>query len=112
MTQEESKQAHALIDFFQKEHQRLRGSKSVVNRNKVQYLLVNVLKDLSPKEVKQLITFYIKTDTEPSLLFFCYEYDTVLEEQKKENVDIEERKALMRETRRGVEEYRKRYGNA
>jgi len=112
VTQEENKKVQALMNFYIKEHQRLKGSKPVVNRNKLQYLLVNILKDLSVNEIKELMTFYIKTDKDPSLLYFCYEYDTVIEERKKVSVDLDARKALMRETQQRVKEYRERYGNA
>jgi hypothetical protein len=111
MTQEQSKQAHAIISYYQTKYKEKFNRKPVVNRNKLQYLILNALRDLSMKELKELIDFYIRTDRSPSLLHFCYEYDEVLDKMNEEVKDLEKRKALLQQTQKNVMEFRRQYGN-
>lgn len=103
-------QAHTLITYFQKEYLIKFNKKAIVNRNKLQNLVVNMLKDLTLPEAKQVVDFYIRTDRSPTMLYLCYEYDEVLQEMKSHEKDLEQRKALMRQTQNNVEEFRRRYG--
>jgi len=112
MTQEQSKQIHTIISYFQARYKEKFNRRPIVNRNKLQWTVGNILQDLSMKEIKTLIDFYIRTDKNPSLMEFCYEYDEILDRMNLESVDLENRKALMRKTEESVIEFRKRYGNA
>ena len=112
MTPEQSRQAHAIISYYQTQYKNKFGKTTVVNRNKVQYLIANILRDLTTKDIKSLIDFYISTDRNPSLLYFCYEYDEVAEKKTEHASDLEARKALLLKTQDNVMEFRRRYGNA
>jgi hypothetical protein len=103
-------QAHALVTYFQKAYQAKFNTRAIVNRNKLQNLLVNMLRDITVTEARAVIDFYIKTDRNPTLLFLCYEYDEVLQQMQAHQKDLERRQALMRETQKNVEEFRRRYG--
>lgn len=111
MTSEQNRQAHTVISYYQKIYSDKFGKRPVVNRNKLQYLIANVLKDLSLKEIKALLDFYVKTTISPSLLYFCYEYDEIMQKRDQESEDLEMRKQLMIKTQQNVEEFRRRYGD-
>lgn len=102
--------AHTVISYYQTKYKEKYDKPTVVNRNKTQYLVVNMLKDLTIKEAKDLIDFYLKTDKSPSLITLCYEYDDVLEKKASEAKDLENRINLLSETQKAVEEFRRRYG--
>ena len=102
--------AHTIITYYQNKYKEKYGQSTVVNRNKVQYLIVNMLKDLTIKEAKELIDFYLETDKHPSLATLCYEYDEVLVKKRLEAKDLEARLNLLSETQKTVEEFRRRYG--
>lgn len=102
--------AHSLISCYQTQYKNKYGSPTVVNRNKLQHLVANILKDLSVDETKQLIDFYLETDVNPNLAVFCYEYDEILERKLAEARDLAKRKSLLAETQKTVEEFRRRYG--
>jgi hypothetical protein len=104
--------AHAIISYFQKVFKQKFDTTPVVNRNKVVNLIINILKDLSVKEVKELIDFYVKTDKNPRLIYFCYEYDEVQIAMESEHKDLDKRKALIKQTQKNVEEFRRRYGQS
>lgn len=110
MTQEQSKQAHAIITYYQTKYKAKFGRRAIVNRNTLQWSVANILKDLTVKEIKNLIDFYISTDKNPSLKTFCYDYDEIYQRMDLEAKDLEERKALLKKTQKDVEEFRRRYG--
>lgn len=110
MTQDLKQSAHAIITYYQGQYKKIYNLPPVVNRNKLQNLIINILKDLSVRDIKKLIDFYLKTDKHPSLTYFCYEYDEILDKMKLEEADLDHRKALLRKTERNVEEFRRRYG--
>jgi hypothetical protein len=110
MTQEQSRQVHAIISYYQSKYNVKFGQRPVVNRNTLQWAVANMLKDLSMKELKEIIDFYIETDKQPSLKTLCYEYDEVIERMRLESKDLERRKALLERTQKSVEEFRRRYG--
>jgi hypothetical protein len=111
MTQDEAKQAHTIISYYQTKYKAKFGERPVVNRNKLQWQVSNMLKDLNVTMIKRLIDFYIKTEKQPSLQRFTYEYDEIYETMNKEAQDLETRKAIMRETQKSVEEYRRQFGD-
>jgi len=110
MTQDPKQSAHAIITYYQTQYKKIYNSTAVVNRNKLQNLIVNILKDLSVQDIKKLIDFYLSTDKHPSLTYFCYEYDEILDRMKLEEADLDHRKALLKQTQKNVEEFRRRYG--
>lgn len=110
MTQEQSKRAHAIISYYQTKYMAKFGRKAIVNRNTLHWSIVNILKDLSSKEIMALIDFYIRTDKNPSLKTFCYDYDEIHERMNLEIKDLEKRKTLLKNTQKNVEDFRRRYG--
>lgn len=104
--------AHTIISYYKTKYKEKYDRPPIVNRNKVQYLVANVLKDLGIQQVKDLIDFYIETDRNPTLADFCYEYDDILVRMETEAKDLENRKNLLSETQKRVEEFRRRYGAA
>lgn len=110
MTLDESKTIHALITYFQAQHTKKTGRKAIVNRNKVKYLIHDMLQDLTADEIKALIRDYVARSREPNIMTMCYEYDTFLEELKKEKEDIADRQRLLKSTEQSVKEYRERFG--
>lgn len=112
MTAEQNKQAQAIITYFQEKYKEKFNKRAVVNRNKVQFLIANMLNDLTPTEIKKIIDFYVRTDKNPSLLYLCYEYDEVIEAMETQEKDLAARKALLAATEQRVKEFRERYGNA
>lgn len=112
MTQEQSKQAHLIISYFQAKYKAKFNRTAIVNRNKLQYLVANILKDLATKEIKHLLDYYISTYKDPNLVTFCYEYDEILRDMNIQAKDLEKRKALLEQTQKNVIEFRSKYGNA
>lgn len=109
MTLDEFKKASQLITYFQGLCKEKRGRAPVVNRNKVKYLLVEMLQDLSIQDIKDLMKRYVKTDLDPKIMTLCYEYDTMLEDFKRDDADLERRKQVMKNTEAAVREFRKGY---
>jgi|SRR3954468_6993705 hypothetical protein len=103
-------QAHTLISFYQTQYQKRFNRRPVLNRNKLKYLIADILRDLSVAEVQKLIAYYIKIEKDPELISLCYEYAEILEQMRKNDTDSEERANLRRDTERRVMEYRERYG--
>lgn len=101
--------SHQIISYYKTKYKEKRGIAAVVNRNKVQYWINNILKDMSSNDLKDLIDFYLSTDKNPSLSSFCYEYDEILRKKQSEEKDLESRKKLISRTQQSVEEFRRRY---
>lgn len=110
MTQEAKQTAHAIITYYQTQYKKIYNVNAIVNRNKLQNLILNILKDLGIREIRKLIDFYLSTDKNPSLTYFCYEYDELINRMNLEASDLEHRKALLKQTQKNVEEFRRRYG--
>lgn len=98
-----------LITFYINQYKDKHGEKPIVNRNKVKFLIAEILQDLSKEEVEALILFYLKVESQPNLERMCYEYDELLKQKDIEEEDILTRKALMRETHQKVIDFRERY---
>jgi hypothetical protein len=105
----EATKAHSIISYYQTQYKSMYGKSAIVNRNKAQYSVINILKDLSVSQIKQLIDFYLKTDKYPNFISFCYEYDEVLIKMNEELDDLEIRRHLLDNTKKTVDEFRKRY---
>lgn len=80
------------------------------NRVKIKYNIADILDDLSEDEILELISYFVATDKNPTLLRFVYEYDEIKEQKKLNANDVAARKALLRETQKTVQEFRKRFG--
>jgi len=103
-------QAHSLISFYQAQYEKRFGKRPVLNRNKLKYLLADILRDLGVTEVQKLIVYYVKIEKDPELISLCYEYTEVLERMQRDESDSTERANLRRDTARRVTEYMERYG--
>ena len=103
-------QAHSLISFYQVQYEKRFGKRPILNRNKLKYLIADILRDLSMSEVQKLIAYYVKIEKDPELVSLCYEYTEILERMQKDESDTTERAYLRRDTARRVMEYRERYG--
>lgn len=101
--------ASKLITVYQNLYREKFGKKQVLNRNKLQYSVANILLDLDEDQVQTLMQFYIRTDKDPSLQKFCFEYDEIDLRMRAEADDRDLRRSLMRETMRSVQEYQGRY---
>lgn len=104
------KQAELVVDHYKKEYEAKFKTKSILNRNKLKYLVIEVLKDLSVSEFNQLVTYYVKVDSDPSLTVLCYEYDSLLVDMHRDATDATARAQLRRETAERVRQFRQRYG--
>lgn len=102
---------HSIITFFNKQFEEKTGRKCLTNRNKVKYLIADILRDIDVEELKSLVKYYIETDKEPSLQKFCFEYDEIAQYKKKADDDKVQRISLLTQTRKSVLEFRERYKN-
>lgn len=98
-----------MISFFNAEFQKKTGNKCITNRNKVKYLLADILRDIGVEELKSLIKYYVDTDKAPTLQKFCFEYDEILLHKRATEDDKKERISLLATTKKSVVEFRKRY---
>lgn len=105
------KEADSIIDHFKSAYKKKFGRSPVVNRTKAKYQLLDVLKDLSVKEVLRLISFYVKHDMDPTIKDFCLTYDELQVDLEAHDRYRAERQRLLKETEKRTEEFRKRYGN-
>jgi len=103
------KNAHTLISEYQRLYAAKYGEKPVLNRNRLKHLIGDILIDLTVEQVKTLLAFYIKTDSEPSLSQFCYEYAELWRTMRENERDETQRKHLLRETEKRAKEFRERY---
>lgn len=103
------KNAHTLISEYQRLYAEKYGEKPVLNRNKLKYSLADILIDMTLVQVKELLAFYIKTETDPSLNKFCYEYAELWHAMREHERDANERKRLLHETEKRTREFRERY---
>lgn len=103
-------QAHSLISEYQRLYEKKFGNKPIMSRNKLKYLLVDILRDLTATQIKSLMAYYIDIESEPSLMTFCYDYAELFEMRERNERDAMERKRLLRETERRTKEFRERYG--
>jgi hypothetical protein len=105
-------EVHSLISHFISKYEVKYMKKPNVNRNRVKFLIANILKDHNKKYIEELIDFYVKRYLDPNLISFCYEYDEVIEHMNLERQHAVDRHQLMRNTEKRVQEFRERYGNA
>jgi hypothetical protein len=107
----EFEKIHEVINFFNRQFQAKNNRKCLTNRNKVRYLISNMLQDISLEKTKDLIRYYIETDKDPTLQKFCFEYDEIDEQKEASDCDKIRRISLLAETKKSVVEFRERYKN-
>lgn len=112
MTQNDFKYVDPLFTYYIKAYESKYKKKPIVNRNKVKFLLVEMLKDVSFKDAKRLVDYYIKLYHNPDLADLCYKYDDVLKELNKEERDFQESKDLKRHTQSTVADFRRRFNKS
>lgn len=101
--------ANSIIDYF-KEKATEHGFEIVFNRNKSKYQVAEILNDISENNVRKMVDYYYSITTEPSLTEFCFEYDQIHKDMVVDELDEINRRNLMEETRKRVQEFREQYG--
>lgn len=104
--------ANDMITHFIKAYNGRFHEKPIVNRGKMKYALAEILQDWSQTEIKDLLTYYVSTETTPDLTDFCRRYDEIIRDKRLEAQDQKIRKQLLDETRRSVLEFREKYKGA
>lgn len=78
MAKPTAQQCHAMTTYFVNEYSEVVGRSPVVNRNKARWGFEAVLMDYSAAKTKELIDFYLTSETNPTLDGFLYNYDKVV----------------------------------
>ena len=109
MAKPTAQQCHALTTYFVNEYEAAYGHKPTVNRNKARWGFESILMDFSPVEARQLIDYYIKHYAKPSLEWFLFNYDKVVDAKNDHEKEETLRAARRRETEKRLEEWRQRW---
>jgi len=100
-----------MTTHYVKKYTEVVGRSVVVNRNKARWGFEAILMDLSPVETKALIDYYLERYPNPSIEWFLYNYDKIVEErterEEQEKVAAKRREA----TAARLEEWRNRWKN-
>lgn len=104
--------ANDMITHFIKAYNSRFHEKPIVNRGKMKYALAEILQDWSQTEIKELLTYYVNTESRPDLSDFCKRYDEIIRDKRLEIADQKIRKQLLNETRQSVLKFREEYKNA
>jgi hypothetical protein len=104
--------ANDMITHFVKLYNGRFKEKPIVNRGKMKYAMAEILQDWTQAEIKDLLTYYVDTETAPDLSDFCKRYDEIIREKRIEANDRKIRKQLLNETRKSVLEFREKYKGA
>jgi len=105
-----AKEANELTTHFVKVYRLRYGVPPIINREKARWSWENMLIDLSFKEVKELIEYYLDSVSQDGHSFsgFIYNYHKILEVQRAQTEDAENRKKLMQSSKTKVEEWREK----
>lgn len=105
-----AKDAHTLISYYETIYKRQYGTKPLLNRYKARWGFDSVLMDMPMAEAKALLDYYVESGNARNrdLEWFFYNYDKLREAHEKVKDDAVKRKALMEESRRRAEEWRRR----
>jgi hypothetical protein len=102
-------QCHAMTTFYVQEYKARHGQEPVVNRHSARWGFESVLTGMPPKEVKELIVFYLDSASKtPSLDWFFYNYDKLILKKEEVEEDKRTRARLREESRIRAEEWRAR----
>lgn len=104
--------ANDMITHFVKAYNGKFKEKPIVNRGKMKYAIAEILQDWTQAEIKDLLTYYVNTESHPDLNDFCKRYDEIIREKRVEANDQKIRKQLLNETRQSVLEFREKYKGA
>lgn len=104
--------ANDMITHFIKTYTSKFKEKPIVNRGKMKYALAEILQDWSQTEIKELLVYYVNSESEPDLSDFCRRYDEIIRDKRLEAADQKVRKQLLNETRQSVLEFREKYKGA
>lgn len=105
-----AKDCHVMTTFYLTEYDEKYGRKPLVNRHKARWGFDSVLQDMTMKEAKELILYYLDTHSDHghSLEWFFYNYDKLVDKKNEFEKDEADRRRLRAESKRRVEEWRKR----
>jgi len=110
MSRSQFENADTFINYFVKAYQEKLKVRPIVNRSKVKYAVVDMLKDITLAEAKTLADYYVSHYTEISINEFLYQYDEMIREMNVEKADLAQREHLLSETQSAVQKFRERYG--
>lgn len=107
------KEAHALSSYFKKLWKAKYGMEPVVNSHAARWAFDSMLMDMGPVEARTLIEFYFETASpnRHDLNWFLYNYDKLQAAKRDTEVDKAQLARLREESKRRVEEWRKKNGN-
>lgn len=111
MSKSQFEQADTFINYFVKIYTVKFKTRPIINRSRMKYSVVDMLKDLNLTEAKALADYYVSHYTEASISEFLYKYDEMIEEMHAEKADLAQRGQLLSETQSAVQRFRERYGN-
>lgn len=94
-------QANALTTYYVQKYNERYGEKPIVNRNKSRWSWDNMMQDMKPAEIKELLDFYFESHSAKAhdLDNFFYNYDKIILSRKQAEKDKAERKRIMQETK-------------
>lgn len=106
------KQAHALTSYFVAKSKGRYGLAPKVNRNTARWNWDGMLEDMTEAEARELIDYYFTTQSTNghTLDWFFYNYDKLLDTKKVIDADQELSARIREDTKRRVEEWRKKHG--
>lgn len=104
------KQAHALVTYFGTKYKGKYGSEPKLNRYSARWGFDSILMDMSTDDAKALIDYYFETISPSghSLDWFFYNYEKLAEAKEKRDEDAAALAVAREQTKRRVEEWRKR----
>ncbi len=104
--------ADDLVTYFSRLYFLKLKRKPVINRSKLKFALLDILKDWTQKEIESFLDYYVSTERQPDLTDFCKRYDQIIQDKQLEENDAKDRKKLMDETRQSVLKFREQYKSA
>lgn len=100
-----------LISYYEKLYKETHHRRPQINRVADKWGFMDMLKDLTPERVKEVLDFYFLTQNAHTLQFFLYHYDTLLRSLESKESDVENRRKLREQSQIQVREWNERYGN-
>jgi hypothetical protein len=107
----DAKSANILSSYYAKLYKEKYNVKPIFNRHVARWGFDNVLSDMSVDEIKSLLAYYFETtnttqNKKHSLDWFLYNYEKLIENQKEQEKDAEERKKIREESEKRAREWR------
>lgn len=103
-------QAHQLSDYYIKKYVERYGEKPIINRNKARWSWDNIMHDLKPAEIRELLDYYFASNSAKAhdLDNFFYNYDKIITSKIAYDKDRVERKRMMKETEERTRRWREK----